>query len=397
MAAPIAEIEVRWRLKDTGADWRVQRFPPTASLITLTGLMRGGDYEGLARSLGPNGESSEWVPADFLVASESTTPLDQLVLDLDIESGEVVVDCTLSKFRLTLNSNVTGWRFANVPPAKTIRVEIQQWSPGGHTVAYPANVVPVSGRAHVMTPTEGAVDVVTLTTSDSGKTWRLTFDQPVPGEGGVLGVTLSPIPASATSTTDGTTPSAPSVQVTATVVNGTAPTYAWTRTDSNGGTDFLIDNAAIAAPTFSIASGTTAVAATSQTWRVTVTDGDATASAPVTVTLGRTLQNSGTLTLSPNPASASAISPQQPTVEVRAYLTGGSGTRTYAWTRIDTNGGSDFGIAAASGSKATFSMGGIGAAFRQQIWRCTVTDDTGSVHDDVTVSLRRLAGNSGGA
>lgn len=395
MAAAIVEIEVRWRVVDSGAAWRVQRFPPTAGVITLTGVQRGVAYEGQARSIGVGGTASAWVPVNFVVASQSGTPLDQLVLDLDIEAGRVVVDCTLSKFRLTLNANVTAWNFANVPPAKTITIEIEQWAPGGHTIAWPATVVPVSGRAHVMTPVVGAVDIVTLTTVDGGKTWRQTLGQSLPNNGTVLGIALDRSTAAATSTTDGTTASAPSIVVAATVVNCAEPcTVKWSRVDTNGGADFLISDATATTVTFTVPEGTSVFQAT-QTWRCSVTDAaGAVASASVTVVLERRLQTSGALTLSPSPAFGNAVSPATPYVDVTAYLQGGAGTRTVQWTRVDTNGGSNF-LTSQSGMTVRFRMSGPGLLERTQVWRCTVTDDTGPVSADVTVTLRSITAPSG--
>lgn len=184
--------------------------------------------------------------------------------------GQVVVDCRYSKFRLHLTENVTSWVFVNVADSHELVFEIKQ--AGAFTIAFPASVVPVSGKPYVPTPVAGAVDVIREITFDGGLIWRLIEGRAEESGGGVFAITLAPSPAVGTVTTDGTTATAPSVQVTATATNGVAPiTHAWARADSAGGTDFLIDNTTIAAPTFSVASGTTAYEATQQ-WRDTALD-----------------------------------------------------------------------------------------------------------------------------
>lgn len=388
MAAPILEIEVRWRPRAFGSEWRLQRFPPTATVITLTGLQRGVAYDCDARSLGPGGLSSAWVPVNFVVASQSSTPIDQIVLDLDIEQGVVIVDCTLSKFRLTLNANVASWRFENVPSSKAITIEIEQWSPGGHTIAWPASVVPVSGTPHVMTAAVGGVDVITLSTTDGGKTWRQTVGQPAPSVGGALGISLAPSPANGSVTTDGVTAAAATITVVPTVVNSSEPsTVVWTRADS-GGTDFTRSGNA-----FTASSGTTAESVT-QSWRATVTDANKkTASATVSITLARVLTGGLSVSISPSPALGGA-EVGTVYVDVSAYASGGGGTRSYLWRRVDGNGGSDFGCDRPNGQATTFSMGGTLPVERTQRWRCEVTDSTGTAFADVEVSLVRYGDTS---
>lgn len=205
-------------------------------------------------------------------------------------AGQAVVDCRYSKFRISLTENITSLVFVNVSDSHELVIEVTQR--GAFNIAWPASVVPVSGVPYVPTQVVGAVDVIRLITFDRGRTWRLIVDRGEgnPDAGGaVFAVSLSPSPASNTAYTDGTTPSAPSVQVTATTANGTAPVvHAWSRADTGGGTDFLIDDPTIAAPTFSLASGVTNVPATTQQWRDTTTDaGSRIAQALVDVTLAR--------------------------------------------------------------------------------------------------------------
>lgn len=75
MAAPALAYEVRYRVADSNAPWTVRRYSADSTTITLTGLTRGKDYEGEARSIGPGGVASLWVPVTFVVAGPSTTPL----------------------------------------------------------------------------------------------------------------------------------------------------------------------------------------------------------------------------------------------------------------------------------------------------------------------------------
>lgn len=203
--------------------------------------------------------------------------------------GQVVVDCRYSKFRLALTENVTDWVFVNVAESHELVFEVAQ--AGAYTIAFPGSVVPVSGKPYVPTPVPGAVDVIRLITFDGGITWRLIEGRQEESGGGVFAITLAPSPALGFITTDGTTGTAPSVQVTATATNGVAPiTHAWARADAAGGTDFLLDNAAIAGPTFSVPAGTTAFEAT-QHWRDTALDaGGFVSQAVVEVTLRRIIE-----------------------------------------------------------------------------------------------------------
>lgn len=68
MAAPIVAYELRYRITGSGQPWTTVRVSPESTAIELRGLVRGEDYEGEARSLGPGGLASAWVPITWTVA-----------------------------------------------------------------------------------------------------------------------------------------------------------------------------------------------------------------------------------------------------------------------------------------------------------------------------------------
>lgn len=301
MKSPVIGREIRWKL-DEGDVWQSLRVPVTPS-ITIPDVIREASYIIQVRNLGVRGLASIWVTVPATVPGGGKTPIIDstgrvvpiiigaasrgLILENGVDRyvteagdplvteggvpGQVVVDCRYSKFRLFLSENVTQWVFVNVQESHELVFEIVQG--GAYTIAMPASVVPVSGQAYVPTPVAGAVDVIRQITFDTGLAWRLIVDRADESGGGVFAITLSPSPASNTAYTDGTTPAAPSVQVTATASNGVAPvTHSWTRADTGGDGDFTIDDPTIANPTFSIAAGTTAAAARMQRWRDTALD-----------------------------------------------------------------------------------------------------------------------------
>lgn len=74
MAAPTVAYEVRVRPAGSKTAWRTTRFSAESTVITIPGLHRGTAYEGEARSLGPSGEASLWVPVTFSVGMPSYVP-----------------------------------------------------------------------------------------------------------------------------------------------------------------------------------------------------------------------------------------------------------------------------------------------------------------------------------
>lgn len=226
------------------------------------------------------------------VVSGRPIPNDLPTKVLEIIDGVVTVDCFYKQFYLLLDQPVTSTVYINVSTSDTIIWQIEQGGTGGNTINLGPSVIPISGIPYVPTTTVGAVDVLGFNTTNSGVTWRMTAQKPNDGgEGGggsgSLVVTIAPSPASNSVEVVGGAPIAPSITVTATVAGGTAPfTHNWTRADS-GGTNFLIDDATLAAPTFSIPAAVTAFQQTQQ-WRDTVTDaGSLVAQRVVDITLTR--------------------------------------------------------------------------------------------------------------
>ena len=100
------------------------------------------------------------------------------------------------------------------------------------------------------------------------------------------------------------------------------------------------------------------------------------------------------LSLSPDPAS---FFTQLQNFNNSGYVSGNivatpsgfSGTVTYSWTRI--SGASGAGAFSATGaSTATLNIGSTVPCFQDwtETWRCTATDGTNTVSDDVVVTLR---------
>ncbi len=389
MKSPVVARELRYRETGDESGWTVQTMlvEPT---ITLPRLTRGVAYDIEIRNIGLRGTASTWVSVPVTVAATATIPPGERVQELDILGGVLTIDCTFQYFRLTLSANVTSVVFINVERLEVLQIEIEQWGGGGHTINWPASVSFVAGTPYVVTPDDGATDIVTLNSTNTGTTWYLTAVQ------GSAGVTISPSPASDSVETDGSTPQQPSVVVTATPTSGTGHTHAWTRADTSGGTDFDIDSTTSATPTFSVPSGTTAYSAT-QSWRDTVTDslGNVTQGL-VAITLQRTVAGGFDLALSPSPAVGFGFyvgTSGTATVTVTATPSGASGTVSYVWTRVDPNGGSDFGIDSATRANPTFSMTVSIPVSRTQTWRCTATDSGTSavVAKDVEVTLEVTA------
>lgn len=73
MGAPTLSIQVRWRVALSGQPWTYGSYPPEATNITIPGLSRGVSYEGEARSVGPGGAASAWVPITWDVADGNRT------------------------------------------------------------------------------------------------------------------------------------------------------------------------------------------------------------------------------------------------------------------------------------------------------------------------------------
>lgn len=285
------EYDIQWR-KDDGS-WSAPR-RKSSSNDEWEGAF-AGTYIAQVWAYNARGIPGEATVSDPITVADAVMP----IIDLVSVGGVLTIDCRYQQFRLNLTENVTSVVFINVAPQDTLLIEVTQGAPGSHTLAFGPGVVSVSGVPYVVTPTVGAVDILGLTTNNSGVTWALVAQQPVSdaggGEGGdppvdALVVSISPSPASATSVTDGSTGTAPSVMLTATATGGTPPvTHAWTRGDS-GGTNFLIDDPTSATPTLSLPVGVTAANVTQQ-WRDMIEDAAGVMNqAVVSVNLSRTVE-----------------------------------------------------------------------------------------------------------
>lgn len=264
-----------------------------------------------------------WAPA---VYTPPVIPGPELV----IVGGIVMVNCDYSDFHLLLTEAVTEFQYINVgdagSDADVVTVDIEQVA-AGYAVAFGSKCTPISGIPYAASTSDGAVDVVGFKTFDRGGTWRYTAQQPAPG---ALSITLAPSPANATVDYTGIAV-APSVQVTATPSGGAAPiTYAWTRVDA-GGTNFIIDNTAIAAPTFSIAAGSAVYSATQQ-WRCTATDADGvTSQSQVDVTLARTASVGGTGVVNVTDHTISGVAYYNPDFDTSDAAIYAYGTGELSW------------------------------------------------------------------
>jgi hypothetical protein len=214
------------------------------------------------------------------------------IIDLAIDGGVVVIDCRYMQFRLTLTEDVSNVVFINAAPQDTLLIELTQGPDGGHTINFGTSVVPITGEPYVATATANAVDVLGLTTNNSGVTWRMTAQQPT-GSGGTTEdnafvVILAPSPASESVAYSGVNV-APVAHIVAAPYNGVAPfTYAWSRADA-GSVDFLIDDPTASTVNFTIPVGSTIYNITQQ-WRCTVTDNNgAVTQETMRITLARTV------------------------------------------------------------------------------------------------------------
>lgn len=90
-------------------------------------------------------------------------------------SGVATVDCALGDyFTLAPTANVTGWVFQNVPQGCSILIKLTQ-DATARTVAWPASFRWVGGTDGVVSTAAGALDLLALTTHDSGATWLATL------------------------------------------------------------------------------------------------------------------------------------------------------------------------------------------------------------------------------
>lgn len=216
-----------------------------------------------------NGKYSGYTAAVFQWPYASNPPVQLLT----ITSSTITIDCRYTKFKLLLDQDVNYVSFINCPPTKTILIYVEQ-SGGDHLLIFPPWVRPGHSVPYIASPVAGSIDVLGLDTDNAGLDWTLMALQPA-GGGSAFAATAWPSPAYDAVFCTPSDPASPSIQVTSDQVNGTAPvTCEWSRIDFFGGADFLVSDITSPAPTFSVASGTTAVDDV-QVWRVTYSDSSA--------------------------------------------------------------------------------------------------------------------------
>ncbi len=93
-------------------------------------------------------------------------------------SGTVTIDCGLGDyFTLALTGNVTSLAFSNLPDAgkgASLMVRITQDSTA-RTVTWPASFRWAAGTPPAVSTVAGAVDLLAITSFDSGTTWQSTL------------------------------------------------------------------------------------------------------------------------------------------------------------------------------------------------------------------------------
>lgn len=90
-------------------------------------------------------------------------------------AGVVTIDVALGDyFLLPLTENVTGWVFQNVPPGASVIVRIVQ-DATARTVAWPTGTKWPNASAGEVSTAAGAIDLLALTTVNSGATWLATL------------------------------------------------------------------------------------------------------------------------------------------------------------------------------------------------------------------------------
>lgn len=124
-----------------------------------------------------NGAISDTAVLEFTLQQPTPSPgVDRNVVTPVASSGGVVtVDVALGDyFLLSLTEDVTGWVFQNVPPGASVIVQIVQPTTA-RTVAWPSGTVWSGGAAGAVSTASGAIDLLALTTVNSGASWMATL------------------------------------------------------------------------------------------------------------------------------------------------------------------------------------------------------------------------------
>ena len=146
-----------------GADSTV---PGPAGPAGATGPQGPQGIQGIPGPTGPAGATGATGPAGAAAPDRSGVSV------VTSASGVVTLNYALGDyFTLTLNQNVTGWVISNPPGVGkgfTLMVQITQ-GPGLYTVAKPGTA---AGGTLAVTPTNGAIDVLAISSFDNGVTLR---------------------------------------------------------------------------------------------------------------------------------------------------------------------------------------------------------------------------------
>lgn len=138
MSAPVLGYEVRYRIAGSGAQWTVRQFPADSTTITIPGLSRGINYEGEARSLGPNGLNSGWVGVTFTVAGATLAPRAPTGLTATAVADGVALAWSVdADQRADVEYAIERATASGGPFAEITRARITKWTdPTGNATTY---------------------------------------------------------------------------------------------------------------------------------------------------------------------------------------------------------------------------------------------------------------------
>ena len=265
--SPNAEhYELQWR-KDAGVYSPVQKIYGTVCEYENA---FSGTYEFKITAVNKSKTSPPAFSPLVTIGNITQAPISEQLQIIASVAGVLTIDCSLYKnFKATLTENTTV-EFINVPQTKDVSLQVT--NTGAFTLTFPASV-----NAGAYTgPAAAGSDLVLLKTINFGANW--SFNSTALSAGGSFGVLIDPDYVAFAA--DGTPQ-----PITATVIGGTAPfTYAWTRTDTNGGTDFTFSSTSVEDPNVTVTIAGTTNPGRLQTWKLTVTDSTA-ATAEANVTL----------------------------------------------------------------------------------------------------------------
>lgn len=256
--------ELQWR-KDSGPWGAVQKY--FGSVAEYENAFTGV-YEYKVVAVNKSKTSPPAFSETLEVGDVPLQPTGDATQTLTPVAGVVTIDCSLHKnFQLTLNGNISV-EFINVPQTKEVFIQVIRTAAG--TITWPSSVT----TTYTGPATVGSTDLVSLKTINFGSSWQLTTNAVTAA--GAFNVIIDPNYFEFYA--DGT---AHPLGVTVNGAVGT-PTFLWTRTDTNGDTNFTFSSLTAEDPSVSRTLGP-AVPTQVQTWKVTVTDTPNTAEATVTL------------------------------------------------------------------------------------------------------------------